>query len=317
MVLIDRSDSNAIAGSSHLAVVSSGSLRLDLALCTGGIPLGALVEISGPEESGKTTLCQHVVAEAQRAGRYCAWIDSDCTFPAAYSLRSSLRIKELYYSEPHSSEQSLDTLLTLAESGAFSVVVLDSIDTLVPSDELQGLPNMGSVQRNEQLLGIIVPRLSRAASRNRTAVLITNHPDRQLSAAYHQLHRHPFRLALKLHADLRLRLQRVEYLQQGEITIGEKIRVAITKNRFVPCLNTIDFDIIYDQGINKPDEVFTLGLALAKIQQGAEGYNFRTVHLGRTSLEAIRFLMSNTQVRNAIEAEIRRELLPGTNNAAS
>jgi recombination protein RecA len=112
-------------------------------------------------------------------------------------------------------------------------------------------------------------------------------------------------------------LQRIQYIQRGEITFGEKIRVKIVKNRFVPCLNTIDFDIIYDQGINKPDEVFTLGLSLAVIQHQAEGYTFKTVHLGRTSLDAIRFLWINTQIRNAIESEIRRNLMSFTETAAS
>jgi recombination protein RecA len=305
-----RTTSSNEAAQPQTRFIPSGSINLDIALGIGGFARGSIVEISGFQASGKTALCQHVVAEAQKQGGLCAWIDTDCTFSPEFAAVCGIQVPSLIYCQPDSSEQALMTLEMLARSGAFQAIVLDSMQTLISTIELQGaLPSIGE-KLNQDMLSACLRRISPFIHRNGILILFTSYPDTRMSFVYHQLSTRLSRLALKFYAAQRLRLKQIEPIKRGKRHLGVKIRANIIKNKFAPCLYTTDFDIMYDQGINKPAEVFSLGVSLELIQASSNGFLFRETFLGKTDRQAISFIKQHSTVSEAIELEIRRKLVP-------
>lgn len=293
------------------AAIPSGSLRLDVALGEGGIAPGQFVEISGSESSGKTTLCQHIIAAAQRMGRLCAWIDADHTFNPAYARRCGVMLEGLYYASPAHVEQALEYLEAFSAAGG--VVVLDSIAALPARSEFDlplRMASSASYDRqdaSDHLLSLTLRRLSPVILRNEATILFTNRVQTQSSQAYHQLSTHLARLALKLHAGLRLRLLEVGLIIENERIIGQKVKVKILKGKNVSPY-PVEFDIIYDQGIHKSGEVFDLGLELGFIRQQGEGYTFQNWDLGSERRQAIKTLESQAFIQ-PMEQAIRQKLL--------
>jgi recombination protein RecA len=321
---------NSVAASFELTpwqhpqiIYSTGSLQLDIALGIGGIPGGTIVEFDGPEASGKTTLAYHLIAEAQKSERICALIDSDCGFNADFARRCGVNVEQLYLSQPGHAEQAFDILETLAATGVFSIVALDSFNALVPYHELFKSLN-GSIYKNNsdplltdlELLASSLRRLSSSLRRTGTSVLFTNQTDRRMSTIYHQLAAHPARLALKLNASICLRLSPLSNLVSGGKVIGARIRARVIKNKFSPCLQPIDFDIIHHQGIDKTGEMLNLGVHCKLVLHKNNGIYFQSERLGKTSSEAKRFLNQNIIVRDDIEKAIRQVLIPDNHNAA-
>jgi len=302
---------------SCMDVISSGSLRLDIALGTGGYPFGAIVLMNGPASSGKTTLCISAVISAQNRGCLSAWIDADHNFSSEFARRCGVDDQTLYYCDPSCTEQALDILETLAKSSAFSVIVLDSLYALTPTAELAGSLDKPADKINQEILHLRLPAIRQAAQQNGTTILLTNQPNTHLSAVYHQLAANLQRLALKFHTAIHLNLDTKKKIEHWGKQIGTKISVRITKNEFVPCLYTTDFDIMYPYGINKSGEVFDLGLVLQLIQKQAEGFFFQTTCLGKSSEQAVGFLQRNVLKRDEIESRIRQELIPEILNAAN
>ena len=298
-------------------IISSGSLRIDIALGRGGFPVGTIVEISGAQSSGKTTLCQHTLAEAQNLGKLCAWIDADRTLSGDFAKRCGVKVGEILYCEPETTEQALDTLLTLAKSGAVKLIVLDSLPALTPGQEIVGQISSPAEKLNQELLSEILTSLSNAISAAGVTVLITNQYTAGMATTYHLLAENPQRLSLKLHANIRIRLSNIQQLIIGSQVIGEKFQARILKNAYYPYLNSTDFDIIYSRGIHKPAEVFDLGVNVNKIQKHDGGFNCETMFLGKTPTAAINFLEENPQVVQVIEKEIRRILIPKIISAAT
>jgi recombination protein RecA len=305
-------------------IYPTGSLRLDIALGLGGILGGTIVEISAPESGGKTTLVYHLIAEAQKSGGACAFIDSDRTFEAGFARQCDVEIEQLYFSQPEHAEQAFDIVETLASSGALSLVVLDSLNSLVSYHELTnpiGQPIDGNsaetLEIEPELLARSLRRLAGILQHSPTAVIFTSRTEKQMSTIYHQLAAHPARLALKLNASMHIRLfHRLHLICDGQV-IGERFRVRVIKNKFAPCLQPIDFDIIHHQGIDKTGEVLDLGVHCKLIQPKNTGIYFREDRLGRTASEAIRFLNQNIIVRNDIEKAIRQLLIPDNLTAAT
>jgi recombination protein RecA len=305
-------------------VFSTGSLRLDIALGIGGIPGGTIVEISAPESGGKTTLAYHLIAEAQKSGGACAFIDSDRAFETAFARQCGVQIEQLYFSQPEHAEQAFDIIETLASSGAFALVALDSLNSLVSYHELTS-PISQPIDRTEaetleiepELLARSLRRLSVMLHHIDTAIIFTSRTDRRMSTIYHQLAAHPARLALKLNASMHIRLIHLSNLICDGQVIGERFRVRVIKNKFAPCLQPIDFDIIHHQGIDKTGEVLDLGVHCKLIQPKNTGIYFREERLGRTASEAISFLNQNIIVRNDIEEAIRQLLIPDSHTAAT
>jgi recombination protein RecA len=297
-----------------LPPIPSGSLRLDIALGEGGIPCGQFVEISGDESSGKTTLCQHIIAEAQRMGRLCAWIDADHTFNPGYARRCGVELEELYIAGPAHAEQALDILEVLGGRTAGSVVVLDSVDALTPRGEFDlplgrmPLRSTGSEESREELLSLALRRLSPLMVKNQTTIVLTGRAQTRGSEAYHQLSTHLSRLALKLHAGLRIRLQVVDLIRRDERVIGQRLQAKILKNNNISPTHPVEFDIIYDQGINHHGEVFDLGLQLGLIRKQGEEYTFRSLSLGTERRQAIETLERRALIE-PMEQVVRQKLL--------
>lgn len=290
--------------------IPTGSLRLDLALCAAGIQRGVIIEISGPPSSGKTTLCQHIIAQAQKTGSLCAWIDADHTFDPVYAKICGIQLEKLYFNEPTHTEQALDILETLASSGVFAILVLDSLFTLIPLCELSGSLNRTSNSENTYLLSCSLRRLAGLLQRTGTSIIFTDLTKSQSSSIYHQLAGHTYRLALKLQAAQRLRLLPARELISNNQNIGIRVQAKVLKNRTVPFLHASYFDIIHGQGINKSGEVLDLGVRLRLIQKQKSGYTFGSNKLGSSVQEAISFLNQNILTRDSIEMEIRRRLIP-------
>jgi len=307
-----------------LRIFPTGSLRLDIALRLGGIRSGVIVEIIAPETSGKTTLVLHTIAEAQKQAGICAFIDSDCAFDPAYARQCGVELDQLYYSQPAHAEQAFDIVEQLAETGAISIIVLDSLNSLVSQQQLNN-PYDGSIdtiscdllENDQELLARSLRRLSGILRRSGTTIIFTNQTSRQISAVYHQLASHPERLSLKLSASIRLRLSPLRYLYSNGQVIGLRIRSQILKNKFAPCLHPIDFDIIHCQGIDKSGEVLDLGVRCKLIEQKQAGIYFQSECLGKTLSEAIRCLSQNIIIQDFIEKAIRQLLIPDNNSAAT
>jgi len=298
---------------SDLPAISSGSLQLDIALGAGGISCGQFVEISGAESSGKTTLCQHIIAGAQQMGRLCAWIDTDHSFNPAYAQRCGVELGRLYFASPPDAEQAFDILEALSGTGAGNVIVMDSVDALTPRSEFDlplgvTTPLFDDEDHGEKLLSLALRKLAPWIQRKQAIILFTTKAQRQRSEAYHQLSTHLSRLALKLHAGLRLRIQETSLVLQDEITIGQRVQVKILKSTNVVSPQPVEFDIIYDQGINHSGEVFDLGLQLGLIRQQRKGYTFQSLSLGTGRGQAIQTLERRAMIR-PMEQAIRQKLL--------
>lgn len=291
-------------------VISSGSLKLDLALGVGGFFAGSIVEISGASSTGKTALSQHIVAEAQKINGLAAWIDTDMSFSPAFAHRCGVDLQNLYFSQPAIAEQALDVLERLVRSAAFSVIILDSLQTLVPSIEFKSEQFEINQSRDHELLSACLNRLDVHLRQSDTLVVFTNAPDAKMGAIYHRLGEQISRLAIKLHASVRLHLRRLGEIKRGKEYCGSRIQARVIKNKFAPCLYTTDFDIICDRGIDRTAEVFSLAASLHLIRQADDGFYYREVLLGKTPQQALDFLTGDLPVIQALEKEIRQKHIP-------
>lgn len=296
-----------------LPPVPSGSLQLDIALGGEGIAPGQFVEISGDISAGKTTLCQHIVAQAQRLGRACAWIDADQSFNPRYAERCGVDLSRLYYSSPANAEQACGILEAVSGRVEGAVVVLDSVNALVSREEFDvpvGFisPAYPDQQTSERILSLTLSRLAPKILKSQATILFTSQPQRQISEAYHQLSSNLARLALKLRAGLRLKLHEVGLIWQSESVIGQRVQVTVLKNKNIASHHLVEFDIIYDQGIDHSGEVFDLALQLDLIHRRGEDYVFQNLRLEGGRRRAIALLEHQSMIQT-IEQAIRRKLL--------
>jgi recombination protein RecA len=298
----------------RLPAIPSGSLQLDIALGEGGLACGQFVEISGAEASGKTTLCQHIIAQAQLMARPCAWIDVDGTFNPGYARRCGVALEALHYASPAYAEQALDMLEAIGGNVGGSVLVLDSIEALVPRAMLDLPLGLAALRQPEagdpgqRLLSLALRRLSAKIHKNQATLLFTSRGQRQRSEAYHQLSTDIERLALRLQAGLRLRLQKAGPVQRGGHRVGQRIQARILKSQNIASPHLVEFDIIYDQGINHSGEVFDLGLQSGLILKQEAGYIFQGLSLGTGRQQAIETLERKALIR-PMEQVIRHQLL--------
>jgi recombination protein RecA len=290
---------------------------LDITLGIGGIPRGEFIEITGGVSSGKTTLCQHIVAEAQKTRGACAWIDVDHSFDPDYALVCGINPDLLYISEPQTAEQALEILENLAGTGGLSVVVLDSVTNLISQSELKSVLSDSSQASIDPQLSRSLRKLDAVIHQNGTAIIFTDHAMRGISHVYYNLAQNLPRLALKLHAGVRLELNSIQLLLENGITIGNKIEVRVIKNHFSPCLHRTGFDIIYNNGINRAGEIFDLGIQLRIICKLEQDYFFENHKLGATHSDALLFLKQNLPIAEEIEQIIRLKMLPDIYPAAT
>jgi recombination protein RecA len=297
-------------------VIPSGSLGLDIALGVGGIPRGRVVEIYGPESSGKTTLCLHVVAEAQRRGGLAAFVDMEHALDPVYAERLGVNVETLYVSQPDTGEQALEITEALVRSGALDVVVVDSVAALVPRAEIEGEMGDSHVGLQARLMSQALRKLSGAIKQSNCAVMFTNQIREKVGVMYGSPETQPGGRALKFYASVRLDIRRIQGIKQGGETIGNRTRVRVTKNKVAPPFRETEFDIMfYENGISKVGEILDLGADLDLIEKRGAFFRYKDGLLGQGRENAKVFLLENPAISNEIEDAIRthyglRPLIP-------
>jgi recombination protein RecA len=291
----------------HLMVeaVPTGSLALDLALGVGGIPRGRVTEIYGPEASGKTTLAQHIVAEAQRRGGVCAFIDMEHALDPSYAERCGVDVENLYISQPDTGEQALEIAETLVRSGAVEVVVIDSVAALVPRAEIEG--DMGDAHMGMQarLMSQALRKLSGAIKQTNTAVIFTNQLRQKIGVVFGNPETTTGGRALKFYASVRLDMRRVESIKVGQEVVGNRVRVRVVKNKVAPPFKVAEFDIMYNEGISKVGDILDLGVEMELISKRGSFYSYADLRLGQGRENTKGYLRENPELSHELELAIR------------
>ena len=296
----------------HLAVeaIPTGSLALDLALGVGGFPRGRVTEIYGPEASGKTTLCQHIVAEAQRLGGVCAYIDMEHALDPAYAARCGVNVEDLYISQPDTGEQALEIAETLVRSGAVDVVVIDSVAALVPRAEIEGDMGDATMGMQARLMSQALRKLSGAIKQTNTAVVFTNQLRMKIGVMFGNPETTTGGRALKFYASVRLDVRRIESIKVGQEVVGNRARVRVVKNKVAPPFKVAEFDIMYNEGISKAGDILDLGVEKGIIEKRGSYYNYGEIRLGQGRENAKQFLHENPETAGEMEAAIRGLIPP-------
>jgi recombination protein RecA len=292
--------------------VPTGSLALDLALGVGGIPRGRVTEIYGPESSGKTTLCQHIVAEAQRLGGVCAYIDMEHALDPTYARKCGVAIEELYISQPDTGEQALEIAETLVRSGAVDVVVVDSVAALVPRAEIEGDMGDATMGMQARLMSQALRKLSGAIKQTNTAVVFTNQLRQKIGVMFGNPETTTGGMALKFYASVRLDVRRVESIKVGQEVMGSRTRVRVVKNKVAPPFRVAEFDIMYNEGISKVGDVLDLGVEMGLVEKRGSFYTYGEARIGQGRENAKEYLRANPELANEIEAKIRAVALGAT-----
>lgn len=293
------------------AVLHTGSLRLDLALGTGGFPRSRMIEISGPPSSGKTTLCLHLIAETQTNGGSCAFIDADQALDPRYAAQCGIFVDRLLVSQPLSSEQAFETAEILAQSGAVALIIIDSLAALSPQAEISGVLGKSFYKTHDRLLTRSLHTLSNAICCTGTVIVFTNQLRRRNSTTG-PIRPNRFNLAVNLHTALRLELQRVCRLEEKGQVIGERIRIRIGKNKLAASFHPTDVDIMYNEGICKSGEILDVARQLEIVTFQNRQYLYQDIGLGEDRQEVIAFLRQNSHISEEIEETIRRRFFHQT-----
>jgi recombination protein RecA len=303
----------------HLAVetISTGSLALDLALGVGGVPRGRVTEIFGPESSGKTTLCQHIVAEAQKLGGTCAYIDMEHALDPGYAARCGVDVDNLYISQPDTGEQALEIAETLVRSGAVDVVVVDSVAALVPRAEIEGDMGDATMGMQARLMSQALRKLSGAIKQTNTAMVFTNQLRQKIGVMFGNPETTTGGMALKFYASVRLDVRRVESIKVGQEVTGARTRVRVVKNKVAAPFRVAEFDILYNEGISKAGDVLDLGVELGLIEKRGSFYTYREERIGQGRENAKETLRQNPEMLQAIEAQVREVARAGAGAPAA
>jgi recombination protein RecA len=293
-----------------IGAVSTGSLSLDLALGIGGLPRGRIVEIFGPESSGKTTLVYHVIAEAQRRGGICAFIDAEHAIDPAYARRIGVNIDELLVSQPDTGEQALEIAELLIRSGALDVVAVDSVAALVPKAEIEGEMGDSHVGLQARLMSQALRKLAGTLNRTDTICIFTNQLREKIGVMFGNPETTPGGRALKFYASVRLDIRRIETLKEGVEAIGNRVRVKVAKNKVAPPFKQAEFDIIYGSGISWEGTVLDSGLERKIVTKSGSYFSFGDERLGQGRQNATAFLREHPDVTQAILAQIQAQAPP-------
>ena len=294
-------------------VISTGSLGLDIALGIGGLPLGRIIEIYGPESSGKTTLTLHVIAEAQRKGGLCAFIDVEHAFDPIYARRVGVSIEDLYISQPDTGEQALEIADTLVRSGAVKVVVIDSVAALVPKAELEGEMGDSHMGLQARLMSQALRKLTGSISKSGCLVIFTNQIRQKIGVMFGNPETTTGGIALKFYASIRLDIRRIGAIKDKEEITGNQTRVKVVKNKLAPPFREITFDIMYGLGISKTSELIDLGTKAGVLDKSGSWYSYQQEKIGQ-GREAVRdYLLRFPEKAQTIEKAIMAVLRNKTN----
>ena len=289
----------------EVEVISTGSLGLDLALGVGGIPRGRITEIYGPESSGKTTICLHVVAEAQKKGGTAAFIDMEHALDPVYAQKLGVNINELLVSQPDTGEQALEICETLVRSGAVDVVIVDSVAALVPRAEIEGAMGDASMGMQARLLSQAMRKLSGVINQTKTAVIFTNQLRQKIGVMFGNPETTTGGLAMKFYASVRMDVRRTQSIKKNGEVVGGHTRVRVVKNKVAPPFAVAEFDLMHDIGINKTAEVLDMAADLEIIKKRGAFYSYQDLKLGQGRDKSIEFLETNPELCDEIEAQIR------------
>jgi|YelNatPaOPRAMG01_1025707.scaffolds.fasta_scaffold92673_2 recombination protein RecA len=289
----------------NIAAIPTGSLALDLALGIGGVPRGRITEIFGPESSGKTTLCQHIIAEAQKAGGVAAFIDVEHALDPSYAQKCGVNIDDLYVSQPDTGEQALEIAEALVRSGAVDVVVIDSVAALVPRAEIEGEMGDSHVGLQARLMSQALRKLVGAIKRSNTAVIFTNQLRMKIGVLFGNPETTTGGNALKFYAAVRMDIRRMEAIKQGAAVVGNRTRVRIKKNKVAPPFKMAEFDIMYDHGISKEGDVLDMGVEMGVIEKRGAYFSYNETRLGQGRENAKAFLRENPDLMAEISAKVR------------
>jgi len=293
--------------STHMQVetVSSGALALDIALGVGGFPRGRIIEVYGPESSGKTTVSLHAIAEAQRAGGQAAFIDAEHALDPVYAGKLGVNIDELLLAQPDTGEQGLEIAEALVRSGAVDIIVIDSVAALVPKAEIEGEMGDSHVGLQARLMSQALRKLSGAISKSKTIAIFINQLREKVGIMFGNPETTPGGRALKFYSTVRLDVRRVESIKQGNDIVGNRTRIKVVKNKVAPPFKQADVDIMYGEGISKEGSIIDIGVEMDIVNKSGAWFSYEGERLGQGRENAKQFLKDNPEVSKTIETKIR------------
>src|ERR1700757_5231459 len=297
----------AKAGTETIDVVPSGSLGLDLALGIGGLPRGRVIEIYGPESSGKTTLALHAIAEAQKRGGVCAFLDAEHALDPAYARKLGVDVDNLLISQPDAGEQALEIADTLVRSGAIDVLVVDSVAALVPRAELEGEMGDSLPGLQARLMSQALRKLTASVSRSNCMLIFLNQIRMKIGVMFGNPETTTGGNALKFYASVRLEIRRIGQIKERDEVVGNQTRVKVGKNKLAPPFRQVEFDIMYGEGISKVGELLDLGVKAAVVEKSGAWYSFDSQRIGQGRENAKQFLREHRNIADAIEVKVREQ----------
>jgi recombination protein RecA len=295
-------------GEFHQEVISTGSIGLDTALGIGGLPKGRIVEIYGPESSGKTTIAIHVIAEAQKKGGMCAIIDAEHAFDSSYAQRLGVDVDNLLISQPDYGEQALEIADRLILSGALDVVVIDSVAALVPKGELEGEMGDSKMGLQARLMSQALRKLTATISKTNTVCIFINQLREKIGVMFGNPETTTGGNALKFYASVRLDIRRSSQIKDGDTAVGNRVKVKVVKNKVAPPFRSAEFDIIFGEGVSKLGEIIDMGVELGIVQKSGSWFSYDTNKLGQGRDAVKTLLHDNPELANEIEGKIRAKI---------
>ncbi|MCB1785100.1 MAG: recombinase RecA [Chromatiaceae bacterium] len=302
-------DANAVR---NIEVVSTGSLSLDLALGVGGVPKGRVVEIYGPESSGKTTMTLHIVAEAQKGGGTCAFVDAEHALDPVYAEKLGVDMDELLVSQPDTGEQALEITDMLVRSGAVDVVVVDSVAALTPKAEIEGEMGDSHVGLQARLMSQALRKLTGNIKRSNTVVIFINQIRMKIGVMFGNPETTTGGNALKFYASVRLDIRRTGAIKKGDEVVGNETKVKVVKNKVAPPFRQATFEILYGEGVSREGEIIELGVAQGLIEKSGAWYSYNGDRIGQGKENVRNFLKENPEIARHIETQIRATLMPAS-----
>jgi recombination protein RecA len=291
--------------------IPTGSLSLDIALGVGGVPRGRITEIYGPESSGKTTICQHIVAEVQKLGGTAAYIDMEHALDPTYAAKCGVDIDNLLVSQPDTGEQALEIVETLVRSGGVDIVVIDSVAALVPRSEIEGDMGDATMGVQARLMSQALRKLSGAINQTKTTVIFTNQLRSKIGVMFGNPETTTGGNALKFYASVRLDVRRIQSIKVGDEVIGNRTRVRVVKNKVAPPFRTAEFDIMFNEGISKAGDLLDLATQLEIVQKRGAFFSYGDVRIGQGRENAKDYLRQNLDLAQEVENVIRQKALGG------
>lgn len=289
----------------NIETVPSGALSLDIALGAGGLPRGRIVELYGPESSGKTTVALHMVAEIQKAGGIAGFVDAEHALDPAYAKKIGVDIDNLYISQPDNGEQALEITETMVRSNAIDIVIVDSVAALVPKAEIEGEMGASHVGLHARLMSQALRKLTGIVSKSNCIVIFINQLREKVGVMFGSPEVTTGGRALKFYSSIRLDVRRIETLKQGTNMVGNRVRVKVAKNKIAPPFKTAEFDIMFGEGISKEGDILDLGVGLDFVQKSGAWFSYGEIRLGQGRENSKIYLKENSEVTAKIEAQIR------------